>query len=432
VERKTGLPADAVTGLARNIHEAGAVSMWWTMGVNQGHQAVRTAQAIINLCLMTGNIGRPGTGPNSITGQANAMGSRLFSNTTSMFAGYSFTDAADRERVSEILGMELGRIPTQNSLPYHRILESIDEGVIKGLWVIATNPAHSWINKADFFRVLDKLDFLVVQDLYATTETAMRADLFLPAAGSGEKTGTFINSERRLGVVQKVMEPPGNALSDFDIFLKVADAWGCGDVFTGWRTPAQVFELLKATSAGRPCDITGIEGAAQLVKQNGIQWPYPAGNPDSAPQRRLFADGKFFTPDGKARILFEDVAEVPEAADDEFPFVLLTGRGSVAQFHTQTRTGKVDMLNRISPQSVQVQINPADAERLHVVAGAPVRVRSRRGDVTATADVTDEVSPGQVFMPMHFVETNMLTFPVFDPFSGEPGYKYAAVAVESA
>jgi anaerobic selenocysteine-containing dehydrogenase len=431
VTKETGLSAEEVEGLARDISKAKAVSMWWTMGVNQSHQAVRTAQAIINLCLITGNIGKPGTGPNSITGQANAMGSRLFSNTTSLFAGYAFTEEADRQRIAGILDIEVNLIPQQNSLPYHKILEAVDSGSIKGLWVIATNPAHSWINKNDFFRVLEKLDFLVVQDLYATTETAQLADLFLPAAGSGEKNGTFINSERRLGVVQKVMEPPGNALSDFDIVHKVANAWGCGDMFTNWKTPEEVFRLLQKSSSGRPCDFTGIDGYADLVKRRGIQWPYPADSPDQAPERRLFANGEFFTPDRKARILFEDVAEVPEAPDEAYPFVLITGRGNVAQFHTRTRTGKVEMLNRISPSAVGVQINPSDADRLKIEDGSPVGVRSRRGAVVATADVTDAVQPGQVFMSMHFVETNMLTFPVFDPFSGEPGYKYAAVALEA-
>lgn len=431
VAERTGLSIEEIEGLARDIHNAKAASIWWTMGVNQGHQAVRTAQAIINLCLITGNIGRPGTGPNSITGQANAMGSRLFSNTTSMFAGYDFTSPDHRARMSEILQIDEDRIPAQNSMPYHRILQAVDDGTIRGLWVIATNPVHSWINKSEFFRTLEKLDFLVVQDLYPTTETAQKADLFLPAAGSGEKQGTFINSERRLGLVQKVMDPPGNAMSDFDIFLRIADAWGCGDLFGEWQSPEAVFRILQRASEGRPCDITGIDGYRQILDEGGIQWPYPSTGARDDPERRLFEDGQFFTDDGRARVIFEDVVDVPEKTTVDYPFVLLTGRGNVAQFHTRTRTGKVDMLNRISPESVEIQINPEDASRLSIADGKDVRVASRRGSVVATAKVTDEVRPGQVFMPMHFVETNMLTFPVFDPQSGEPGYKYAAVVVEA-
>ena len=203
-----GIGEDDLKDLASRIHHAKAASFWWTMGVNQGHQAVRIAQSIINIALITGNIGRPGTGANSITGQANAMGSRLFSNTTSLFAGYSFTEESDRKTIADILGIDVKRIPDRNSLPYNAIIDKIKAGEIKGLWIIATNPVHSWINKNDFFEAMKNLDFLVVQELYPTTETAAYADLYLPAAASAEKTGVFINSERRLGIVQKVMDPP--------------------------------------------------------------------------------------------------------------------------------------------------------------------------------------------------------------------------------
>ena len=203
VENRTGISPALVEDMARMIHESSAVSLWWTMGVNQSHQGVRTAQAIINIALMTGNIGRPGTGPNSITGQANAMGSRLFSNTTSLFAGYDTTNDEHRRKISELLNIDTNLIPRRNGMPYHKILEAVDAGSIKGLWVIATNPAHSWIDRNSLYGKLDKLDFLVVQDLYNTTETARHADLILPAAGSGEKMepssiprGAWVSSTR--------------------------------------------------------------------------------------------------------------------------------------------------------------------------------------------------------------------------------------------
>jgi anaerobic selenocysteine-containing dehydrogenase len=255
VEDRTGVSAADVEELARMIHEADAASFWWTMGVNQSHQGVRTAQAIINIALMTGHIGRPGTGPNSITGQANAMGSRLFSNTTSLFAGYDFLKEEDRQKIAELLDIDVSVIPDKNGMPYHKILESCGEGKIKGLWVIATNPAHSWIDRNDLYKKLEKLDFLVVQDLFTTTETANYADLLLPAAGSGEKTGVMINSERRLGIVDKVSDPPGEARTDFEIFRSIAEVWGCGDMFSEWTDPEAVFRILQKTSEGKPCDI---------------------------------------------------------------------------------------------------------------------------------------------------------------------------------
>jgi predicted molibdopterin-dependent oxidoreductase YjgC len=183
VSEATGLNAEQLGKFAETIHRGRRVSFWWTMGVNQGHEATRTAQAIINLALMTGNIGRPGTGANSITGQCNAMGSRLFSNTTNMLGGRDFLNAEDRAKIARILRIDVNRIPNQNSLAYDQIVEGIANDKIKGLWVVATNSSHSWIDQATFNEIVKKLDFLVVQDMYFTTETAQRAHLILPAAG---------------------------------------------------------------------------------------------------------------------------------------------------------------------------------------------------------------------------------------------------------
>ncbi|MGH7127369.1 MAG: molybdopterin-dependent oxidoreductase, partial [Planctomycetaceae bacterium] len=223
VAEQTGITADALERLAATIHRGRRVSFWWTMGVNQSYEGVRTAQGLINLALMTGNIGRPGTGANSITGQCNAMGSRLFSNTTNLLGGHDFLNADHRSKIARLLGIEPHVIPQENSWAYPQIMEGILRGKIKGLWVIGTNPAHSWINQGQARDILGRLEFLVVQDMYSTTETARMAHLLLPAAGWGEKTGTFINSERRIGVVKKVARAPGQALSDFAIFKLIAD-----------------------------------------------------------------------------------------------------------------------------------------------------------------------------------------------------------------
>ena len=437
-ERITGLSTAQILRVAELIHTKKAVSFWWTMGVNQSHQGVRTAQAIVNLCLMTGHIGRPGTGPNSITGQCNAMGSRLFSNTSNLLGGYDFTKPEHRAKVAKVLGLPEELVPPDAGKNYDQILEAIEAGTIKGLWVICTNPAHSWIDQHHFRKQMESLDFLVVQDLYTTTETVELADLVLPAAGSAEKTGTFINSERRLGIVQKVKQAPGQAKTDFEIFKLLGKAWGTGPWLDRWTDTEAAFDLLKELSRGQPCDITGINWK-DLAVAGGLQWPWTeadgqkvsAGFPEGeAVQRRLYADGKFFTPDGRAKFLFTDVVPLPEIPDEIYPFFLLTGRGTMHQWHTQTRTGKVEMLKKMYPADSYAEVNPADAERLGIATGTELKVTSRRGAVRVKAMVKDSVRPGFVFLPMHYPEANYLTFPVFDPHSRQPGFKFGAVKVE--
>ena len=429
VVRETGQPAEAIERFAQIIHERERVSFWWTMGVNQSYQGVRTAQAIINLALMTGNIGQPGTGANSITGQCNAMGSRLFSNTTTLLGGHDFADGTHRRKVAHVLGIDDGRIPSHSGFAYHEIIEGILRDKIKALWVVCTNPAHSWINQSQCRDILDRLEFLVVQDMYATTETAQRADLVLPAAGWGEKEGTFINSERRIGTIRAVSRAPGEALSDFRIFRLIAEAWGCGDMFARWTSPAAVFEMLKELSRGQPCDFTGIDGYAMLDRCGGIQWPFPVGSCEPVTERRLFEDGRYFHPDGRARLLFEDPRPMPEPPNAKYPLLLLTGRGSASQWHTQTRTSKSAVLRKLYPESPFVEINPADARSLEVQQNEWVTVESQRGHMAARAFVTHSVQPGQVFVPMHYEETNRLTDAVFDPYSKQPSYKACAVRV---
>jgi anaerobic selenocysteine-containing dehydrogenase len=433
VSRTTGLAPEKIENFARLIAEGRRVSFWWTMGVNQSHEGVRVAQAVIDLALLTGNIGRPGTGANSITGQANAMGSRLFSNTTNLLGGRDFASAEQREHVAKVLGIDAGRIPASSSLTYDQILERILAGKIKGLWVIATNPAHSWINQSDARAVLARLDFLVVQDMYATTETASMADLVLPAAGWGEKEGTFINSERRIGLIQRVARAPGEALADFYIFKLLADAWGVGDLFRRWTSPEAVFHLMRELSRGQPCDITGIRGYADLVRLGGVQWPWPEGaHSDPEPERRLFEDGHFHHPDGRARFVFEQPRPLPEPTTSSYPLTLLTGRGSSSEWHTRTRTDKSAVLRKLHPSQPYVELNPADARDLGITAQSWVIVETRRGELRARAVLTHVVKPGEIFVPMHYPDVNKLTFASFDPYSRQPSYKACAARVRKA
>lgn len=427
---ESGIPEQEIRDLAQMIHEGRRVSFWWTMGVNQSHQGTRTAQAIINLALMTGNIGRPGTGANSVTGQCNAMGSRLFSNTTNLMGGHRFDDQADRQKIASLLNIAVEKIPEQNSWSYDRIVDEIESGKIKALWVVCTNPAHSWIQQDRFRQLAAKLDFLVVQDMYRSTETAEIADLVLPAAGWGEKEGTLINSERRLNVIKQVRRAPGQALSDFNIFRLLADRWGCAEMFSEWTSPEAVFQILKRCSAGQPCDITGIADYQMIDSQHGIQWPFPEqdalSSQEKSSQRRLFEDGRYFHDDERAKFVFEQEAAVLEPPCDAYPLILLTGRGSAAQWHTQTRTAKSAVLRKLSVMDAFVEVHPEDAKCRGIRQSQTVCLTTRRGQMQVRAVVTTGVQQGTLFVPMHYDQINKLTLSSFDPYSRQPSYKHCA------
>ena len=406
------------------------------MGVNQSHEGVRVAQSIINLALLTGNLGRPGTGANSITGQCNAMGSRLFSNTTSLFGGRSFESDADRAEVAALLGIPDSRIPARKSLAYDQILDAVREGRIRALWIVATNSAHSWIDQSSFTAHREELDFLVVQDMYATTETAGLADLVLPAAGWGEKEGTFINSERRIGRIQKVRRAPGLALSDFQIFRLIAQYAGVSNLFDRWKSPAETFGILRELSVGTPCDFSGIRDYEMLASSGGIQWPYAAEtareSAHASPtrqERRLFEDGRFYHDDARAHFCFESPRAVGEEVDEHYPLVLLTGRGSSSQWHTETRTGKSAVLSSLAPDETYVDVHPDDARRFRVANGEEAELHSRRGRARVYVRISARVQVGTLFVPMHDARINQLTFASFDPYSRQPSYKHCAVSL---
>ena len=430
VHDETGITRPQMLHLAKTIHEGKRVSFWWTMGVNQSYEGVRVAQSLINLALMTGNIGKPGTGANSITGQCNAMGSRLFSNTTNLFGGHDFKNADHRQKIADLLGIDVKHIPTKDSLAYDQIIEGVESGTIKALWVIGTNGSHSWIERNRLQKALDNLEYLVVQDMYDQTESAKSADLILPASGWGEKFGTFINSERRVGIIKKVSVPPGESLADFYIFKLIAKAWGCEHLFKNWNTPEDVFKFLTQASEGQPCDISGITGYQMIDTHGGIQWPLKSTEAPLEQERRLFADGTFYHANGRAKFCFEAPLEKPELPTEDFPFTLMTGRGTSAQWHTQTRTENSTVLKKLYPTDIYVEVNSVTAEKMGIQSQEWVEVSSPRGTIKAQAFVTPTVKRDHLFIPMHYKEVNDLTLSNFDKYSRQPSYKYCTAQIK--
>ena len=421
----SGLSEAQIMELAELIHTGKRVSFWWTMGVNQGYEAVRTAQSIMNLAFLTGNVGKPGTGGNSITGQCNAMGSRLFSNTTCLFAGGDFTDEKERERIAGIIGITPDLMAKKPTIPYNKIIEGINAGEIKGLWILCTNPRHSWTNNETFAEAAKKLELFVVQDIYDTIESAENCTVYFPVVPGIKKEGTYINLERRLSPMRKVLERGENEISDYECILGVGRALGMGAALEKWGTPRECFDLLRECSKGMPCDFTGVHWD-DLTGSHGRQWPYPEGREAefSDEQRRLYEDGKFYTPSGRARFVFEEPLGNPIPVTEEFPLVFNTGRGSVGQWHTQSRTKEVKFVEDVSLKRAYLYMNTRRAAENGIKEMDEIRVFSSNGQNAVFAvKVTDNVQYGELYAPIHYVECNKLTPSSYDKYSREPNYK---------
>lgn len=428
----TGLSREQILELVELIHSGKRVSFWWTMGVNQVYEAVRTAQAIINLALMTGNIGKPGTGANSITGQCNAMGSRAYSNTAVFFGGGDFTNPARRKRMAQVLGVPESMLAEKPTKTYNQIIEGINAGEIKGLWILCTNPRHSWTNNETFAEAAKKLELFVVQDIYDTIESAEDCTVFFPVVPGIKKEGTYINLERRLSAMRPVLARGEHEISDYEAILGVGKALGMGDALKGWETPKDCFNLMRECSRNMPCDITGITWEA-LENSHGIQWPYPEGREEEnkEEQRRLYGDGNFFTPSKKAQFVFEEVRENPLPASEKYPFILNTGRGSVGQWHTQSRTKEVKFVEDVSVKKAYLYMNPTLAGENDIAENDRIRVFSVNGqEAVFLVKVTENVGYRELFAPIHYIECNKLTPSLYDTYSKEPSYKATPVRFE--
>jgi ferredoxin-nitrate reductase len=435
---RTVAEAAAICGLAEGdicraaewIAGAGGFLSFWTMGLNQSAIGVNKVLSLIDLHLLTGQIGRPGSGPFSLTGQPNAMGGREAGGLANLLPAHRDLRNADhRNEVRRFWGS--GPIPEMPGLSAVEMVDALEDGRMKAIWIIGTNPLVSLPDVRKAERALQRAKFVVVQDVSNKPETLAFADLILPAAGWAEKQGTMTNSERRISLLDKIVDPPGEAMPDAAIICRLAQKMGfAGFDFTD---PGAIFREHALLTAGTSIDYSGLDYAI-LRERRSVQWPYPPGSTGGG-SPRLFTDGRFPTASGRA--IFHAVPDElrSERPGGDYPLLLTTGRIR-DQWHTMTKTGKVNKLNQHYPQAL-LEIHPDDAGKLGIAAGEIVEVASRRGEVRVPAQLTETIKRGVVFLPMHWGKlmnsdlnrTNNLTNPLLDPVSKEPDLKYCAVRV---
>lgn len=430
VADECGVKAAAIREAARAYGGAAASLSLWAMGANQSSSGVAKNLALINLALATGNVGRPGAGPFSLTGQPNAMGGRDAGGLAHTLPGHRLVaDPLHRAEMEGFWGVPTGRISPDPGLTAVDMFEAAAAGKVKALWIVCTNPLASLPDLRTAREAMARAELIVVQDAYHPTETSRYAHVLLPAAQWSERAGTMTNGERRVCLLEKAGDPPGEALPDWEILCRFAGKMGFEAGFA-YRDVEEVFEEFKETTRGRDLDMSGIT-YSRLRGRGGLQWPVPEG---ATTTERLYRDGRFPTVSGRAR--FHAVGQHPpaEPADAEYPLVLITGRVR-DQWHTRTRTGKVARLNRTCPEPY-LEIHPHDASFLGIGEGDIVEIRSRRGVARLPARVAPSIRPGTVFAPFHWGElwspsssVNDLTLPDYDRISKEPEFKHCAVRV---
>lgn len=426
-----GIEERELVRAAQLLRKAPRFITLWTMGVNQSTQGTFTANAIINLHLATGQIGRPGCGPFSLTGQPNAMGGRDCGYMSHALPGYRFVrEDAHRRQVEQLWGLPAGSIRPENGHDAMGMVNALERGDLKAIWIIGTNPAATMPDLGRVRAALEKADLVIVQDAYHPTETTRFAHVILPAAVHFEQEGTFCNSERRVTLMEQCVAPPGDARADWWWVQQVARRMGF-EKGLSHATAADVFDEFARTTAGRPNDQSGLHYAS-LRARGPQQWPCPAMGKGSAPRRYL--DRAFPTASGRARFWPRPHVPPEERPDDRYPLVLTTGR-TLNHWHTRTKTGMVEQLNQLDA-GPSVQINPADANELEIADGQPVEVVSRRGRCTSVARLDTNVAPGVVFMPIHWndcwahgASPNEVTTPETDAISRQPALKCCAVAI---
>lgn len=437
VARMCGVAAHDISAAAFRFASAQATMSLWSMGVNQQAQGTAANQLLMAMHLLSGQIGRPGATPFSLTGQPNAGGGVRDTGALAhaLPNGRVVTNPRDRQEMEALWGIPRGRISAKPGYHAVALFEAMERGQVKCCLVMSTNPAQSLPNAERYRRAMQK-PFLVVADAVHPTETTQLADVVLPAALWAEKEGVFSQSERRYHLVPKVVEPPAAARSDLEILIDLAERLGFGDLIAA-RSPREVWEEWRKISAFSQYDFSGIT-YARLEKERGILWPCPSEEHPGTCRRYLpgedplaHANGRFDfygRPDGKAVIWLHHQQEPKELPSDAFPFILTTGR-ILEHWHTMTITGKLAALQNIHPEFLHV--HPQDAMRFRISDGAKVIVRSRRGQAEFTAHLTDTVRPGVVFATFHSARhlVNRATHDVYDPVSKQPAFKRCAVSV---
>lgn len=434
----TGIDEDTIRHVARLYANAGAAMSIWTMGINQSTHGSDGVCAINNLNLITGNIGKPGGTSLSITGQCNAMGTREWSSCSGLPGYRALENNQHRQEIAKFWNVDEAFFPEKRGMFMTDIFPAIETGQIKALWLVATNPMTSMPNTSRIRKIMEKLEFCVVQDSYEDVEANQYAHVFFPASVWAEKEGCFTNTERRVNLITAVKPPMANSKPDLWIFNQMAKRWKNSDKMSFPDASSDVFEEMKVLSKGvdghtngvnkqpRMLNISGMSHD-KILEQRGIQWPMKEG--DSSGTERLYTDGVFQFPDGKAKLMaleFNDNNEKPSA---DFPFWLNSGR-VVEHFHTRTRTGKVGNCNKFSP-TPYMEINPDAANELGIDNMEYVRLVSPRGDAVVMAQLTQRVPYNMVFIPFHYHDcVNRLSLGLLDPHSRQPAFKQCAVRIE--
>ena len=429
----TGLSAGIIVAAARRFGTARAAMTLWSMGINQSHIGTDKNAAILNLHLATGQIGKPGAGPFSLTGQPNAMGGRETGGLAHLLPGYRrVTDPGARATVEQHWGVPAGRIAPTPGRSALEIFEGLREGSVRVIWIMCTNPAASMPDLDLVEKALRQAEFVIVQDAYHPTETTRFADVLLPAAQWPEKDGVMTNSERRLTYLPKLVQPPGEALADAVIITRVARELGFKAAFP-YESAAEIFDEFAALTAGTACDCAGASHA-RLMSEGPLQWPVPGPTHPGTPRRYL--DHRFPTDDGRARLVAVEHDPLVEPPDVGYPLTLSTGR-SRDHWHTLTRTAKSPALAARTPEPL-LEVHPADARRVGLLDGDFVEITSRRGKAVAQARVSETIREGTCFLPFHwgrqwgfYKAANNLTLSARDPISKQPELKACAVRIRT-
>jgi ferredoxin-nitrate reductase len=437
VAEACGISPQHLAAAARLWAKSDRVLSLWSMGVNQSTEGTAKCRAIINLHLLTGNLGRTGTGPFSLTGQPNAMGGREAGGLAHLLPGYrSVANPEHRAAVEAVWKRPAGSIRPEPGLTAWEMILALERGDVAVYWVAATNPVVSLPDLERTKQALEKSPFTICQDAYFPTETTEYAHLVLPAAQWGEKTGVMTNSERVVTLCQRFKRARGQAKADWEIFAEVGRRLGFEAQFDADATSADVFAEFVTLTAGRLCEMTGLSHVR--LAGGPIQWPMPAQATAATAvdrfDKRLYSDGQFLTPSGRAQFSALHHRGLAEPPDPDYPFVLTTGR-LYGHWHTLTRTGRIEKLNKMHPGAF-LEIHPRDAADLGFEAQEMIEVRSRRGSIRLPLLITKAIAPGTVFVPMHWgflwadgMEANALTHPEACPASKQPELKACAVAL---